>query len=67
MELRDASNDDRVFFFSVIQCQRQHVTAKNGLPGQTDGIYALFQNEIAKSIPYFRPEMLENGTLWGGT
>ena len=22
---------------------------------------------MAKSIPYFRPEMLENGTLWGGT
>ena len=42
-------------------------TAKNGIPDQTDGIYTLFQTKTAKSIPYFRLEMLENGTLWGGT
>ena len=55
------------FFFFAMQCPRQHVTAKNGIPDQTDGIYTLFQTKIAKSIPYFRLEMLENGTLWGGT
>ena len=56
-----------VFFFFAIQCPRQHVTAKNGIPDQTDGIYTLFQTKLAKSIPYFRLEMFENDTLWGGT
>ena len=37
------------------------------MEGQTHGIYTLFQTKMAKSIPYFRPEMLEIGTLWGGT
>ena len=41
--------------------------SKNGIPDQIDGIYTLFQTKIAKSIPYFRLEMLENDTLWGGT
>ena len=52
-------------FLFMIQCLRQHVTAKSGIPDQTDGIYTLFQTKMAKSIPYFRLEMLENGTLWG--
>ena len=66
MGLRDAPNDVRVFSFAI-QCPRQHVTAKNVIPDQTDGIYTLCQTKMAKSIPYFRLEMLENGTLWGGT
>ena len=41
--------------------------SKNGIPDQTDGIYTLFQTKMAKSIPYFRLENLENVTLWGGT
>ena len=36
-------------------------------PDQTDGIYTLFRTKMAKSIPYFRLEMLENDTLLGGT
>ena len=39
---------------------------QNGIPDQTDGIYTLFQTKMAKSMPYFRLEMLENDTLWGG-
>ena len=54
-------------FFLAIQCPRQHVTAKSGIPDQTDGIYTLFQTKMANSIPYFRLEMIENDTLWGGT
>ena len=65
--LRDATNDVRVFFLPD-HCPRQHtLLAKNGIPDQTDGIYTLFQTKMAKSIPYFRLEMLENHTLWGGT
>ena len=41
--------------------------SKNGIPDQTDGIFTQFQTKMAKSIPYFRLEMLDNGTLWGGT
>ena len=41
--------------------------SKNGIPDQIDRIYTLFQTKMAKSIPYFRLEMLENDTLWGGT
>ena len=57
-------------FFVVINV---HVTlynirySKSGIPDQTDGISTLFQTKMAKSLPYFRLEMLENGTLWGGT
>ena len=54
-------------FFLAIQCPRQHVTAKSGIPDQTDGIYTLFPTKMANSIPYFRLEMIENDTLWGGT
>ena len=57
----------RVFFFAINIHGNTHYS-KNGIPDQTDGIYTLFQTEMAKSIPYFRLEMLyENGTLWGGT
>ena len=43
-----------------------HVTLK--MASQTKhGIYTLFQAKMAKSIPYLRQEMLENGTLWDGT
>ena len=55
------------FVFFAIQCPRQHVTAKNGIPDQADGIYTLFQTKMPKCIPYFRLEMLENDTLSGGT
>ena len=57
----DAPND--VLFFFMIQCLWQHVTAKNGIPDQTDGIDTPFQTKVAKSIPCFRQEMLENDTL----
>ena len=53
-----------VFFF-VMQCQQQHVTATNGIPDETDGIYTLFQTKMAKSMPYFRLEMLENARSLG--
>ena len=62
--LRGAPNDVRVLFL------RDHGNtrySKNDNPDQTDGMYTLFQTKMAKSIPYFRLEMLENGTLWGGT
>ena len=40
----------------------------NGIPDQTDGRYTLFRPKWhTKSIPYYRLEMLENDTLWGGT
>ena len=39
----------------------------NGILDQIDGIYTLFQTKMAKCTPYFRLEMLENDTLWGGT
>ena len=55
-----------VFFF-VINVHSKTRYSKNGIPDQTDGICTLFQNKMAKSIPYFRLEMLENGTLWGST
>ena len=44
-----------------------HVALKNVIPDQTDGIYTLFQTNMANYIPYYRLEMLENDTLWGGT
>ena len=55
--LRDAPNGVRVFLVRD-QCPRQH-TLLNGIPDQTDGIYTLFQTKMAKSIPYFRLEMLD--------
>ena len=55
------------FFFFVINVHSNTRHSKNYIPDQTDGIYTLFQTKMAKSIPYFRLEMLENGTLWGGT
>ena len=55
------------FFFFAINVYGNTRYSKNGIPDQTDGIYTLFQTKMAKSIPYFRLEMLENGTLWGGT
>ena len=54
-----------VFFFMINVSNTRY--SKNGIPDQTDRIYTLFQTEMAKSIPYFRLEMLENGTLWGDT
>ena len=56
MGLCDAPNDVTPVFSC---CLWQHVTAKNGIPDQTDGIYTLFQTKMAKSIPYFRQEMLQ--------
>ena len=64
--LRGAPNDVRVFFFAI-NVHGNTRYSKNDIPDQTDGIYTLFQTKMAKSIPYFRLEMLENGTLWGGT
>ena len=55
-----------VFFLSW-RSMSADVSAKNGIPDQTDGIYTLFQTEMAKSIPFFRLAMLESDTLWGGT
>ena len=53
--------------FFVINVHGNTRYSKNGIPDQIDGIYTLFQTKMAKSIPNFRLEMLENGTLWGGT
>ena len=64
--LGDAPNDVRIFFLHD-QCPRQHKLLKKSIPDQTDGIYTLFQTKMAKSIPNFRLEILENGTLWAGT
>ena len=64
--LRDAPNDVRVFFFAI-NVHGNTRYSKSGIPAQTNGIYTLFQTKLAKSIPYFRLEMLENDTLWGGT
>ena len=55
------------FFFFAINVHGNTRYFKNGIPDRTDGIYTLFQTKMAKSTPYFRLEMLENGTLWGGT
>ena len=55
------------FFFFAINIRGNTRYSKTGIPDQTDGIYTLFQTKMAKSIPYFRLEMLENDTLWGGT
>ena len=44
-------NDVCVFFFFAIQCPRQHVTAKNGIPDQTGGIYTLFQTKRQNLYP----------------
>ena len=53
-------------FFAINDYGNTHYF-KTGIPDQTDGIYTLFQTKIAKTIPYFRLEMLKNDTLWGGT
>ena len=37
------------------------------IPDQTGGVCTLFQSKKVNSVPYFRLEMLENDTLWGGT
>ena len=66
--LCDSPNDVRVLFSLRSMSTATHVNySKNGIPDQTDGIYTLFQTKMAKSIPYFTLEMLENDTLWGGT
>ena len=56
-----------VFFFFAINVYANTRYPKSGIPDQTDGIYTLFQTKMAKSIPRNRLEMLENGTVWGGT
>ena len=56
-----------VSFFFAINVHGSTRYCKNGIPGQIDGIYTLFQTKMAKSIPYFRLEVLENETLFGGT
>ena len=55
------------FFFFAINVHGSTRYSKNGIPDQIDGIYTLFQTKMAKFIPYFRLEMLENDTPWGGT
>ena len=65
--VRDFVAPQTMFFFFAIDVHGNTRYSKNGIPDQTDGIYTLFQTKMAKSIPYFRLEMLENGTLWGGT
>ena len=64
--LRDAPNDVCVFFFAI-NVHGSTCYSKHGIPDQIDGIGTLFQTKMVKSIPYFRLEMLENDTLWGGT
>ena len=55
------------FFFFTINVHGNTRYSKNGIPDQTDGIYTLLQTKMAKSIPYFRLEMLENGTYLYGS
>ena len=64
--LCDSPNDVHFFFFAI-NVHGSTRYSKNGIPDQIDGIYTLFQTKMAKSIPYFRLEMLKNGTLCGGT
>ena len=66
MGLREAPNNVRVFFFTINVHDNTRYS-KSGIPDQTDGIGTLLQTKLAKSIPYFRLEMLENDTLWGST
>ena len=54
-------------FFFAINVHGSTRYSKNGIPDQIDRIYTLFQNQMAKSIPYLRLEMLKSDTLWGGT
>ena len=64
--VRDTPNDVQLYFFKVNVYGNTRYS-KTGIPDQTGGIYTLFQTKMAKSIPCFRLEMLENDTLWGGT
>ena len=58
----------RVFFSSRSMSTATHVTLQvASQTKQTEYTPCLFQTKMAKSIPYVRLEMLENGTLWGGT
>ena len=63
---REAPNNVHIFFFTI-NVHGNTRYSKNDIPDQTGVIYILFQTKMAKSIPYFRQEMLENDTLWGGT
>ena len=56
-----------VFFFFAINVYGNTRYSKYAILDRTDGKYTLFQTKMAKSIPYFRLEMPENDTLWGGT
>ena len=56
-----------VFFFFAINVHGNTSYSKNDIPDQTDRIDTLFQTKMAKSIPYFRVQMLKNDTLWCGT
>ena len=56
-----------VFLSFAINVHGNTRYSKNDIPDQIDGIYSLFQTNMAISLPYFRLEVLKNGTLWGGT
>ena len=58
------SNNVRFFFF--MQCPRQYVTPQKVPIPNRRHIHPI-KTKMAKSIPYFKLEMLENDTLWGGT
>ena len=46
----------------------KHMLLKKWYPRPSRrNIHSLFQTKMAKSVPYFRLEMLENDTLWGST
>ena len=62
--IRDGPNDVQLYFLKVNVYGNTRYS-KTGIPDQTGGIYTLFQTKMAKSIPCFRLEMLENDTLWG--
>ena len=47
-----------------MECLRRHVTGKV-VPQTKQTEYTIFQRKKINSVPYFRLEMLENGTLWG--
>ena len=57
----------RVFFSSRSMSTATHVTLKMVSHTKQTEYAPYFRPKWEKSIPYFRLEMLENGTLWGGT
>ena len=63
---RGAPNDV-AFFSSRSMSTATDVTLKMVSQTNQTEYSSVFQTKMEKSIPHFRLEMLENGTLWNGT